>query len=219
MPFLLPPLPILSSSTSLLLKRSFTPTTQSIPYRRTLTSTPTVNMPEPLKASDVESKIDPTVANQWDDKTPKKQQIEEFYKTVDGMKIGLLTTIRDGIGPVARSMAVAKVRSSFLHPYRLYPYSTEQTKTRTRLTNLECTARRTRLPLPSQQTLHQIRRPHRRQNRPTHLPELLLPGLGLRLRRRRHDLKLRPPHQRPLLQRHVRLVRRPGRRRSYRHRG
>lgn len=66
-------------------------------------------MPEPLKASDVESKIDPTVANQWDEETPKKQQIEEFYKTVDGMKIGLLTTIRDGIGPVARSMAIAKV--------------------------------------------------------------------------------------------------------------
>lgn len=65
-------------------------------------------MPEPLKASDVESKIDPTVANQWDEETPKKQQIEEFYKTVDGMKIGLLTTIRDGIGPVARSMAIAK---------------------------------------------------------------------------------------------------------------
>lgn len=61
-----------------------------------------------LKASHIDSKTDPTVANQWDDDTPKKQQIEEFYKTVDGMKIGLLTTIRDGIGPVARSMAVAK---------------------------------------------------------------------------------------------------------------
>ncbi|CAD6575934.1 MAG: hypothetical protein ASARMPREDX12_007648 [Alectoria sarmentosa] len=65
-------------------------------------------MPDPLKASDVESKTDPTVSNQWDDQTPKKQQIDDFYKTVDGMKIGLLSTIRDGIGPVARSMAVAK---------------------------------------------------------------------------------------------------------------
>ena len=69
-------------------------------------------MPQPLKASEVESKTDPTVAKQWDDETPKKQQIDEFYKTVDGMKIGLLTTIRDGIGPVSRSMAVAKVPSS-----------------------------------------------------------------------------------------------------------
>ena len=68
-------------------------------------------MPQPLKASEVDSKTDPSVAKQWDDKTPKKQQIDEFYKTVDGMKIGLLTTIRDGIGPVSRSMAVAKVRS------------------------------------------------------------------------------------------------------------
>ncbi|KAK3176722.1 hypothetical protein OEA41_008047 [Lepraria neglecta] len=65
-------------------------------------------MPEPLKASEVNSQTDPSVAKQWDDETPKKQQIEEFYKTVDGMKIGLLTTIRDGLGPVSRSMAVAK---------------------------------------------------------------------------------------------------------------
>ena len=71
-------------------------------------------MPQPLKASEVNSKTDPSVAKQWDDQTPKKQQIDEFYKTVDGLKIGLLTTIRDGIGPVSRSMAVAKVRSSFI---------------------------------------------------------------------------------------------------------
>ena len=66
-------------------------------------------MPEPLKASEVNSRTDPAVAKQWDDKTPKSQQIEDFYKTVDGMKIGLLTTIREGLGPVSRSMAVAKV--------------------------------------------------------------------------------------------------------------
>lgn len=66
-------------------------------------------MPQPLTAEEVNSKTDPSVSKQWDDETPKKQQIEEFYKTVDGMKVGLLTTIRDGIGPVSRSMAVAKV--------------------------------------------------------------------------------------------------------------
>jgi len=68
-------------------------------------------MPETLQKSTVESKTDATVAAQWDDKTPKSKQIEDFYKTVDGMKTGLLTTIRPDIGPVARSMAVAKVRS------------------------------------------------------------------------------------------------------------
>lgn len=66
-------------------------------------------MPEPLKAEEVNSHTDPSVSKQWDDETPKKQQIEEFYKTVDGLKIGLLTTIRGGLGPVSRSMAVAKV--------------------------------------------------------------------------------------------------------------
>ena len=68
-------------------------------------------MPQPNKASEVNSKTDPSVAKQWNDDTPKKQQIEEFYKTIDGLKIGLLSTIRDGIGPVARSMAVAKICS------------------------------------------------------------------------------------------------------------
>lgn len=65
-------------------------------------------MPEPLKQSEVDSKTDPTVAKQWDNETPKAQQIEEFYKTVDGLKIGLLTTIRSNVGPVSRSMVVAK---------------------------------------------------------------------------------------------------------------
>ena len=66
-------------------------------------------MPEPLKESEVNSHTDPSVSKQWDDETPKSKQIEDFYKTVDGMKIGLLTTIREGLGPVSRSMAVAKV--------------------------------------------------------------------------------------------------------------
>lgn len=73
-------------------------------------------MPDQLKKEHIDSKTDPTVANQWDDKTPKHEQIEEFYKTVDGMKIGLLTTIRGGIGPVSRSMAIAKVRLHYSLP-------------------------------------------------------------------------------------------------------
>ena len=65
-------------------------------------------MPEPLKESEVNSKTDPSVAKQWDDETPKKDQIQDFYKTVDSLKVGLLTTIRPGVGLVSRSMAVAK---------------------------------------------------------------------------------------------------------------
>ena len=65
-------------------------------------------MPQPLTAHEVDSKTDPTVSKQFDDETPKDQQFTDFYKTVDSSKVGLLTTIRPGIGPVARSMAVAK---------------------------------------------------------------------------------------------------------------
>lgn len=65
-------------------------------------------MPHDLKASEVNSKTDPTTAKQYDTETPKKDQINDFYKTLDGLKIGLLTTIRPSIGPVSRSMAIAK---------------------------------------------------------------------------------------------------------------
>lgn len=65
-------------------------------------------MPQPLKADEVNSETDPAVSKQFDNETPKDQQFTDLYKTVDGLKVGLLTTIRSGIGPTARSMAVAK---------------------------------------------------------------------------------------------------------------
>lgn len=65
-------------------------------------------MPQALNANEVSSKTDPSVSKQYDNDTPKDQQVQDFYKTVDSLKTSLLTTIRPGIGPVARSMAVAK---------------------------------------------------------------------------------------------------------------
>lgn len=65
-------------------------------------------MPEPLHASEVSSETDPSVAKQWDTETSKHDQIEDFYKTVDGLKIGLLATYRPKVGAVSRSMAIAK---------------------------------------------------------------------------------------------------------------
>mgnify|MGYP006877410630 CR=1 FL=1 len=55
-------------------------------------------MPDQLKASEVNSKTDPSVAKQYDDETPKDQQIEEFYKMVDAKKICMLNTYRNGVG-------------------------------------------------------------------------------------------------------------------------
>ncbi len=78
---------------------------------RSFSTTTLLKMPEKLTQSMVDSKTDPFVAVQWDDKTPKAKQIEDFYSMVDGMKVGLLTTIRPNIGPVARSMAIAKVHT------------------------------------------------------------------------------------------------------------
>jgi general stress protein 26 len=65
-------------------------------------------MPQSLTSDEIDQKVDPSVSKQWDDESPKEEQIQDYYKIVDGLKAGLLTTIRPGIGPVARSMAVAK---------------------------------------------------------------------------------------------------------------
>jgi len=65
-------------------------------------------MPESLKAQEVNSETDPSVAKQYDDQTPKADQWKELYELIDGKKITILSTYRDGVGPVGRSMAIAK---------------------------------------------------------------------------------------------------------------
>lgn len=55
-------------------------------------------MPESLRQADVDSKTDPSVAKQYDNETPKEQQIKQFFEMVDGKKIGILNTYRNGVG-------------------------------------------------------------------------------------------------------------------------
>ena len=65
-------------------------------------------MPEPLKKSEVNASNDPTVFKQYDTKTPQSKQLSELYSLIDKQSIGLLTTTRPNLGPVGRSMAIAK---------------------------------------------------------------------------------------------------------------
>jgi general stress protein 26 len=65
-------------------------------------------MPEQLYSKEVNSETDPSVAKQYDRDTPKDQQWKELYEMIDGKKISILSTYRGGVGPVGRSMAVAK---------------------------------------------------------------------------------------------------------------
>lgn len=65
-------------------------------------------MPEKLKAEEVNAQTDPSVAKQYDNETPKDQQWKELYEMIDGKKISMLSTFREGVGPVGRSMAIAK---------------------------------------------------------------------------------------------------------------
>ncbi|KAK3677148.1 hypothetical protein LTR78_002686 [Recurvomyces mirabilis] len=65
-------------------------------------------MPEQLTHEEVQKGQDPSVVKQYDDKTGTEEKFEDLYKIADGQKIGMLGTYRNGIGPVSRSMAVAK---------------------------------------------------------------------------------------------------------------
>jgi hypothetical protein len=55
-------------------------------------------MPETLHQSEINSKTDPSVSKQYDNETPKEQQIKQFFEMVDGKKIGMLSTYRNGVG-------------------------------------------------------------------------------------------------------------------------
>ncbi|KAL8831851.1 MAG: hypothetical protein Q9170_005114 [Blastenia crenularia] len=86
-------------------------------------------MPQPLTKEEVNSKTDPSVSKQWDESTPKNEQFQELYKIVDGMKSSLLTTIRPDVGPVSRSMAVAKrVGPDFLYLANIHSKKFEDLK-------------------------------------------------------------------------------------------
>jgi len=55
-------------------------------------------MPEQLTKQEVEKGQDPSVSKQWDDSTPTEQKFEDFYKIADGLKVGMMGTLRNGIG-------------------------------------------------------------------------------------------------------------------------
>ena len=78
------------------------------PKYRTFSAATISKMPEALKKDEIQRGQDPTVAKQWDNETPFEKKFEDFYAIADKLKIGMMGTFRPGIGPVARSMAVAK---------------------------------------------------------------------------------------------------------------
>jgi len=65
-------------------------------------------MPEQLKTSEVTSKTDPSVSKQFDTESSLETKTKDLYAIVDGLKIGVLGSYRPGVGPVGRSMAIAK---------------------------------------------------------------------------------------------------------------
>lgn len=65
-----------------------------------------LRMPEPLKASEVNSHTDPSVAKQYDNESPKEKQIKDLFELIDGKKIGMLNTYRNGVGKFSSSFDI-----------------------------------------------------------------------------------------------------------------
>jgi hypothetical protein len=74
-------------------------------------------MPSDLKQSDIDSKTDPSVARQYDDETPKDQQIKQFFEMVDGKKICMLNTYRNGVGTSPSPPSSKKKSPHLTHTY------------------------------------------------------------------------------------------------------
>ena len=83
-------------------------TIHKAPIARTFHSIPSLKMPEALSAQEVNSQTDPSVSKQYDNDTPKDQQFKDLYALIDQKNISILTTHRQGVGLVGRSMAIAK---------------------------------------------------------------------------------------------------------------
>lgn len=47
-------------------------------------------MPEKLAASEVNSETDPSVAKQYDTKTPKDEQWKDLFNIIDGKNVSML---------------------------------------------------------------------------------------------------------------------------------
>lgn len=62
----------------------------------------------PSDVSDLSSSQDPSVVKQWDNDVSQDIKFKDFYAIADSLKVCLLSTYRSQIGPVSRSMAVAK---------------------------------------------------------------------------------------------------------------
>nr|OQO29923.1 hypothetical protein B0A51_02919 [Rachicladosporium sp. CCFEE 5018] len=65
-------------------------------------------MPATLTKQEIDSKTDPSVSKQYDTDVSFEESLKDFYSISDGLKIGILGTLRPGVGPVGRAMAVAK---------------------------------------------------------------------------------------------------------------
>ena len=66
-------------------------------YRSFSTFT-TLKMPESLTKQEVDKHVDPSVSKQYDDSVSSEEKFEDMYKIADGLKIGMMGTLRNGIG-------------------------------------------------------------------------------------------------------------------------
>ena len=55
-------------------------------------------MPDELSKHEVDNCQDPSVTKQWDDNVSLDKKMEDFGKIADKLGIGMMGTLRDGVG-------------------------------------------------------------------------------------------------------------------------
>ena len=55
-------------------------------------------MPASLTKDEVEKGQDPSVTKQWDDDVSLDKKMEDFGKIADNLGVGIMGTLRDGVG-------------------------------------------------------------------------------------------------------------------------
>lgn len=75
-------------------------------FTKTFATSIQLKMPE--NVSQLDASRDPSVAKQYDNDASFETKFKDFYSIADEVKTTLFSTYRNGVGPVARSMAVSK---------------------------------------------------------------------------------------------------------------
>lgn len=119
------------------------------PLRRSISTSASFRMPDTLTRGEVNSQTDPSVSKQYDSETPADQKIQDFFNIVDGKKVGLMNTYRNGVGKSLWNLTLGRLSWNYFSHLPFRPRWSLHDHSQTH---------RTRLSLPRKRPLPKIHR-------------------------------------------------------------